>query len=318
MAPSRTGTRVLLVLVGCSVLLCYVGLAALGYLGLTLLWHSVPGPATAVVLVVGTAVVVGTLSYRFGTTQLLAGLEAVDLPRSRAPAFYRRIDRLTDRMAVDEPTVLVAALPTPNAFAIGSARNGTVVLDRSLLRLLTVDELEGLVAHELAHLESHDAFVQTLAYSVFRTIVGVVFLVSVPPVLVVVGVARALAWARGRPWSWRATPFGRVLRWIEHGVLLCFLLVTVVVRAHSRHREYAADDRAATVTGDPLALARALRKIDRAGNPRRGLLSPLYVSPDDEDALSRLLSTHPSTAERIERLADRARNATAAVRAADR
>lgn len=306
MRPRSTGTRILMILVGCLLLLCYLGLAAVGYLAVSLLWRSTPDATTTLLLIVGIATLVGYLSYRFGTAALLARLETVELPRSNAPDLYARLDRLEREMGVTAPTLLVAALPAPNALALGTARNGTIVLDHSLLRALTLDELEGLLAHELAHLERYDAFVQTLAFSVFRTIAGLVFLLLSPLVLGLVGAARAVAWMRGQPQSWTQTPFGRLLRRLDRAVQACLLVVTVVVRAHSRRREYAADDRASAVTGDPLALARALRKIQRVADPRRGLLSPLYVHTD-EDELSRLFSTHPATDDRIERLIEHAR-----------
>ncbi|AEH38826.1 M48 family metallopeptidase [Halopiger xanaduensis] len=311
MSATRTAPRALLVLVGFAVLCCYAGLAALSYLGLATLWLSAPDPATTLAIVVGVGLVVGYLSYRFGRTQLLSQLEAVELPRSRAPTLYRRLDGLADRMDVEPPTVMIAQLPTPNAFALGSATGGVIVLDRSLFRLLSLEELEALVAHELAHLEGYDAFVQTLAYSVFRTIAGLAVVGLLPALLLIGGLARSIAWMRGRPQAWPETVFGRVVRWAERGVAVALLAVTALVRAHSRRREFAADDRAANVTGNPLALARALRRIQRVADTRRGLLSPLYVHADErEDAWSRLFSTHPSTDDRVERLADRARRSS--------
>nr|WP_254525386.1 M48 family metalloprotease [Natrinema caseinilyticum] len=291
-------------LVGLFLLLWYLGLAALSYWAISILRDSAPSPATTLLLILTVAIVAGVLSYRFGTKQLLSRLEAVELPRSHAPAFYRRLDRLESRMDVGSPTVLIARLPTPNAFALGSARNGVIVLDRSLFRLLSLDELEVLVAHEFAHLESHDAFVQTLAYSVFRTVAGLVFLVLVPWLVAMVGIARAVAWIRGTPRSWSRTLFGRLLGLIEGGVVVTLLALTLVVRAHSRRREYAADDRAVAVTGKPVALARALRTIERASLSEHGLLATLYVH-SEEDALGRLLATHPSTDDRVERLVSR-------------
>ncbi len=312
MEARRQGTHPLMVLVGASLLVFYASLAYLSYRALVALWSATPGLETILLVVAVGTLVVGYLSYRFGTAQLLSGLEAVELPRSRAPGFYRRFDRLVDRMDAGDPQILVAQLPTPNAFALGSPRSGVVVLDRSLFRLLTVDELEAIVAHELAHLEGYDAFVQTLAYTAFRTLVGFALLASFPVVLVIGGFARAIAWMRGRPASWTNTLLGRLLRRAEQAVLLVSLAFTVVVLARSRRREYAADDRAVTVTGRPLALARALRKIQRAAEPDWGLLSPLYVHTDeteteDERLWRRLLSTHPSTDERIDRLVERAR-----------
>lgn len=290
--------------VGLCLLAFYVVVAAAGYRLLALLWATRPSPGTVVVLVGWLTLLSGYLSYRFGTARLLAGLDAVELPRERAPGLYRRLDRLCGAYGIDPPRVLVADLPTLNAFALGSGRDGTLVLDRSLFRVLDGEELEGILAHELAHLESYDALVQTLAYSALRTVTGAVLVCLFPFLLVVTGFARGLAWIAGRPGSWASTPFGRLQYRVEQGVMLVFSLLTLVLLARSRRREYAADDRAASVTGEPLALARALRTIQRYNEPRWGLLSLLSVGNDD--GLAQVLSTHPPTEERVERLVERA------------
>ena len=299
----RAKLRVLMVVVGLSVLVLHFAAAYLGYLALLALWAGRPSlPVTAAVLV-GLTLTFGWLSYRTGTGRLLSTLDAVALPRERAPTTHRLLDGLTARMRVGSPDLYVARMRTPNAFALGDRRRGVVVLDRSLFALLTADELEALLAHELAHVESYDGFVQTLAYSAISTVVELVFLALLPLFLIASGVSHGLSWIRGRPpGSSRGVPV-RSPSWVERTVLLVLFLVTVSIRAHSRRREYAADDRAAAVTGDPLALARALRKIDRAAQPRWGVLTPLYVHADEEDRLTRLLATHPSVDERVERLA---------------
>jgi heat shock protein HtpX len=97
-----------------------------------------------------------------------------------------------------------------------------------------------------------------------------------------------------------------VQRRVGRVVMVGVVAHTLVVLAHSRRREYAPDDRAAAVTGDPLALTRAPRKIERATKPRWAMSSPLYVRGDEEGRVSRLLSTHPEMDERIGRLVERA------------
>ena len=295
-----------MILVGLALVAFYAGLAFVSFYALAWFWQTAPSLETTLAIVAVSTLVVGYLSYRFGTAQLLSSLETIELPRSHAPGFYRRLEALCGQMDAAPPRVLVARLSTPNAFALGSRRNGVIVLDRSLFRLLSPAELEAILAHELAHLERHDALVQTLAYTAFRTVVGIVLLVAFPGVLLAVGIARGVAWMRGQPATWTRTFFGRLVALVERAVLAVFILLTVVVLAHSRKREYAADDRAVEVTGNPLALAHALQKIERAVNPRRGLLSPLYIQPD-EDEEPRLFSTHPSTEERVERLLERTR-----------
>jgi heat shock protein HtpX len=194
----------------------------------------------------------------------------------------------------------------PNAFALGGVGSGAIVLDGTLFRLLDEDELAGIVAHELAHLESGDGLVQTLAYSALRTTAGVILLFLAPILAIGTGLAVGVAWVAGNPAAWARNPIGRGRVLIERSVMLLFAAFTLVIFAYSRRREFAADDRAAEVTGDPLALARALRKIERASDPRWGLRSLLDVRGPEENSLQRLFSTHPATDERVERLVERA------------
>lgn len=301
----RVGVRVLMFLVGFSLLTFYLLAAIVGYRVVLVLWAERPDPVTAVVMIVTMAVLFGYLSYRYGTARLLAGLDAHELPREYAPDLHRRLDRVAGRMDVERPRLVVAQMAAPNALALGGRGSGVVVVDRSLFRILDAPAFEAILAHELAHLESNDGLVQTVAYSTLRTVVGLVVLPLVPLVVLVTGLARAVAWMSGRPLEWDRTPLGRVRYRVGQAIALLFLLLTAVVRAHSRRREYAADDRAIEITGDPLALARALRHIDRASQPGWGLLSPLYIDGDEEGTLTRLLSTHPPMDERIERIIER-------------
>lgn len=304
---AQFAVRLVMVLVGLSLLALYL-LAAVGTL-VVLQWLVAAQPSPLVTLaaiLVGMAVV-GYVSYRAGTARLLADLDAVAVSRRRAPALHRRLDRLVARMAVDRPTLCVADIGAPNALSIDTHRGGTIVLDRRLLGLLTGDELEGILAHELAHAESNDSRLKTLAASAMQSVVGVALLLLLPVTLVLTGLARAIAWARGSPTTWERTVPGIARRGLELAVLVLLSVLTLALLAHSRRREFAADRRAAEVTGDPLALARALHKIDRAANPRWSILTPLYVQGDEEGPLTRLLSTHPPVEERIEQLLQRSR-----------
>lgn len=292
--------------IGTLLLVAYVGAAILAYEILSFLWRRPPDLTSALFTIGAVTVLAAYLSYRFGTRQLLAGLDATEIEPRQAPGFFRRLERLTSAMEVDRPRVAVARLGVPNAFALGGVRSGVLVFDTSLFRILSPAEREAILAHELAHLETYDALVQTLAYSALRTIVGLLMIPLIPLLLFVVGLARGWAWIRGRPESWSRNPVLIVYYWASLVVTLLAVGLTLVVRAHSRRREFAADDRAVEVTGKPLALARALRKIERASGRERGLLSTLYVKGDEEGVLSRLLSTHPPMDDRIERLLDRA------------
>lgn len=295
------GRRTLAVLIGLTVLVGYLAAAYLVYRVLAVLVAGRPGPVPLVTaLLVGT-VLSGYLSYRFGTVGLLRSLDAQPLARHRAPWLYRRVDRLVEPMDLDRPDLLVASLGAPNALALGSSRRGALVLDVGLFRLLDGDELTGIVAHELAHLESDDGLVRAMIYASIQTAVGIGLVVAAPVALALTGIGRGLAWITGRPDNLAL----RVRAALGAGVGLVTFLVTAVVRSRSRRREFAADQRAAQVTGDPLALARALRRIERASQPRLG---PFRIPVErEEHPLERVLSTHPSTDERVERLVDQAR-----------
>jgi heat shock protein HtpX len=211
-------------------------------------------------------------------------------------------------MDVEQPPLLVADLGAPNALSLGGPDRGVIVLDRSLFSLLTIDELEGILAHELAHIESSDAFLQTLTVSMMRSLASLFSLVLLPVVLLLHGLDRAVAWIRGRPTDPRPGWAGRLRLAMEAPVGVLLSVLTLVFLAHSRRREFRADDRAATVTGRPVALARALSKIYRAANPDWGLRSLLTIHGDErgEDGMRRLFSTHPPIEERVQALLDSA------------
>lgn len=231
--------------------------------------------------VVGGLVAFVALQYWLGTRGVVRQVGAVPLPRSDFEAFYREYERAADEMGFSNPpTLYVAPMGTPNAFAVGRKGKGTVVVSATLLDLLDFDEAGAVVAHELAHLKHRDSVVMVIGESV-STVVGLVvtLLVSVSDSIIVDLVGIVLG-------------------------MVAKLFVLLFVMALSRYREYAADRAAASVleTGDPLA--RALAKIHAAGTEERlpANVSALCITAGDGGLLSRLLSTHPPADRRIERL----------------
>jgi heat shock protein HtpX len=297
--------RLLMAVVGIVVFVFYAAVAYLVVQFVGLLFSLGSDPVVLLTSVAVATLAFGYLSYRYGTRRLLATIGAARLPRERVPGAYARLDRLCSAMEIDPPTLYVAGFDRPNALALGGARRGAVVVDRTLFRVLSGDEFEALVAHELAHLESHDGLVQTMAYSALRTVSGLLFVVILPVVLLLRGFSRALAWLSGRPARRGDSVFDLAHYLVERGVTVVLVLLTLPLLALSRRREFAADERAAEVT-DPLALARALRKIERASMPDWGLLSLLYTRGDEEGDgwVSDLFSTHPDTDERVDRLVE--------------
>jgi heat shock protein HtpX len=299
----RVVTRLLGLLTGGAMLVVYL-LAALLLVDVArLVWQHRPDPATLLAVVLGTALLTGYLSYRLGTARLLAALDAETLPSERAPDLHRRVADLADAAGVDPPRLAVTRLGFPNALALGGRSGGVVVLDVSLFRLLSAAELEAVVAHELAHLAARDTLVKTLGYAVVDTLGGLLSVLLLPFVVVVGGLARALAHIRGGTSADGARTAARARAAVGALAVVLLFALTLLLRAHSRRREYAADERAATLTGRPLALARALDRMRRATVPS-GPLSRFYIHGDEDGTLSRLFATHPPMDERIERLRD--------------
>ncbi len=299
--------------VGVGLLAAYVLAAVVVFEGLRFLGALVPGVVELVVVLVVVALTSAYISHRVGTARLVAAIESDRLPRDHAPRLHRRVDELVARMDVGRPALYVADLRAPNAFAVGGTDGGALVMDRSLFRLLSPPEVEAIIAHELAHLEAGDGFVMAVADGLARTIVGLVTLAAMPALLALSGLTQGSAWIRGRPGD-PSGVFSRLRLTLVGGLIGGFVLATLLVRARSRKREFEADTRAAEVTGNPLALARALRRIERATEPAWPF-APLSTHQQTDESIERWLSTHPSIDERVERLQ---RQAEATRPAADR
>ena len=298
--------RVSMTLVGLSLLCLYALVALVGYQFLVAVFETPPSPLRIALYFAIVTLLVGYLSYRLGTAGLLRDIDAVEVTAADAPRLHARLDSIRPSFDVENVALYAARLGEPNALAIGTPRGGAIVVDVGLFRLLSEAELGAIIAHELAHLEGNDGLIQTLGYTAVRTVSGLCYVLLLPVGLLVGGVLRGISWVRGTSPRPFLTHLAAVQWRTAQLVIVLLLLLTLPLRAHSRRREYAADDRAVETTGNPIALARALAKIHRAATPGWGLLSPLYVHGDEEGTLVRLLSTHPPMDERIERLIRRA------------
>ncbi|AOM84241.1 Heat shock protein HtpX [Salisediminibacterium beveridgei] len=190
------------------------------------------------------------------------------------------------------PRVFVIHDPSPNAFATGlSPKNGAVAVTTGLIDTLNREEMEGVIAHEVAHIKNYDVRLSTIALA----------LVSVIAIISDIG-TRMLFFSRG----------GRGNK--QSPVILIFAIVLMILApfiamlinmAISRNREYLADASAAELTRNPHALASALEKITGVSTPVReasGSSAPLYFADPLKKKMSGLLSTHPDPQERMKRL----------------
>ncbi|WP_049894015.1 M48 family metalloprotease [Salinarchaeum sp. Harcht-Bsk1] len=268
---NHRGLQVRMALVGTILFAFYLAIATVAYAA-----FNIP---LAIVLI-GSFGLVG-IQYVLGKKMALWTTGAKDMPEDGQYAqVHRSVERFSEEMGIEKPRLMVASMGVPNAFATGRRGAGVVVVSEELMSILDHDELEGVLAHELAHIENRDVLTMTIGQSI-AMMVGI----AVHWIVLFTG-ERSLA--------------NYFLGYLAGIVAQMFVMVFVM--AISRYREYIADADAAQVigTGDPLA--RALEKISRgaqaSGNEVDDSVAALCIFGGAE----RLLSTHPPTEERISRL----------------
>jgi len=248
------------------------------------------GTGVAVMLVVVGGL---TLAQLFLSDKLaLAAMGAKEVTPQEAPGLHAMIERLCIQADLPKPKVAVADTDMPNAFALGrSQKKATVCATTGIMRTLSPTELEGVMAHELAHVKNRDVLIMTIA-SFFASVAAMIMQFSfffgggddddgAPAFLVVLLVS-----------------------------LLVYVISFVLMLALSRYREFSADRGAALVTGRPSALSSALMRISGAmqGIPQEDLrkaerLNAFFiVSPSVKGAIQNIFATHPPMEKRIERL----------------
>ncbi|MES3518379.1 MAG: zinc metalloprotease HtpX [Natronomonas sp.] len=227
--------------------------------------------------------------FFFSDKLALRSMGARTVSESEYPELHAMVTRLSQQADLPKPTVAVADSQTPNAFATGRSKDSSAVcVTTGLLRALDDDELEGVIAHELAHVKNRDVAVMTIA-SFLSTIAF--FIVR---------------------WGWLFGGRGRNQAPLIVAILVSLLVWIasfLLIRALSRYREYAADRGAATITGKPAALASALATISGRMDqvPTEDLreqaeMNAFFIIPISKGFIGKLASTHPPTEERIERL----------------
>ncbi len=232
------------------------------------------------------------ISYWYSDKIVLAMYRAQPVEEAQAPGLYRIVRRLAERAGMPMPKVYIIPTDSPNAFATGrNPQHAAVAATAGILRLLNEDELEAVMAHELTHVTNRDTLISTIA----ATIAGAITYV-----------ANWLQWTAILGGSSDDDEHGSLA-----GTLVLALLAPIaallIQTAISRSREYAADDGGGRLSGDPMALASALRKLEQSvkvrpmahGNPAT---ASLFIVHPFHGGLSGLFSTHPPMEKRIERL----------------
>ncbi|MCK5439385.1 MAG: zinc metalloprotease HtpX [Gemmatimonadetes bacterium] len=228
------------------------------------------------------------VSYFFSDRIVLKMYRAREVGREEAPELYDIVEHLSRRAGLPMPRVAILPQDQPNAFATGrNPEHAVVAATQGILKTLDRDELEGVMAHELAHVKHRDILISSVA----ATLAGAIMYVS-----------RFGLFFGGN----RNRGGGGILTLVV--VLLAPIAAMFVKSAISRSREFAADQGGAEISGKPRALASALRKLEAVskqvpmeGNPATSHM--FIVHPfRGGGAVLRLFSTHPATDARVERL----------------
>jgi heat shock protein HtpX len=224
---------------------------------------------------------------------------AQEIDAAQAPELFALVRRLAQGARIPMPRVYIIPEETPNAFATGrNPENAAVAVTEGILRLLDREELAGVLAHELGHVQNRDTLIMTVA----ATLAGALSHIAN------MAMWGAMLGGGSSNDDERSHPIAGLL-----GIVLAPLAATLIQMAISRSREFSADERGAQLSGNPLGLASALQKIEAwsrqipmtAGSPATAHL--FIINPFSGGGLVRLFSTHPSTEERIARLQAMAR-----------
>jgi heat shock protein HtpX len=268
--------------------------------GLTVLlvgFGSYLGGSQGAVLFLIVAAVMNFGMYWFSDRAVLKMYKARILGPDDAPDLYRMVDRLRQAAGLPMPTLALAPSEQPNAFATGrNPANAVVCVTAGIVRLLPPRELEGVLAHELAHIKHRHMLVGTVA----ATMAGAVAMLA--------SIARwGLIFGMGGRDDRGQNPFGLLVM-----AIVAPLAAMIVQLAISRQNEFQADATAARMTGDPHGLASALQRIEgyaakipMSVNPAAAQLAIINpLAGPRAPALSGLFRTHPPTEERIARLSE--------------
>jgi heat shock protein HtpX len=255
------------------------------------------GGQNGMLLALGLAAVMNFISYFYSDKIALAMYRAQPVTREQLPRAYAAVERLTQKIGIPMPKIYVIPNESPNAFATGrNPQHASVAMTQGILELLNDEELEGVLAHELGHVNNRDILISSVAATVAGAIT---MLASMGRWAMIFG-----GWGGNRD-ERRGGGIGALLM-----LILAPIAASLIQLAVSRSREYQADATGAHFTGNPYALASALSKLDAYSRriPMQATPSTAHlfiIQPLLGMNLGNLFSTHPPIAKRIERLTGR-------------
>jgi heat shock protein HtpX len=240
-------------------------------------------------LVMGSAM--NFIMYFFSDKMVLKMYGAKVITRDDAPQLYDMVDRLRQRAGLPMPVVAIANQDQPNAFATGrNAHHAVVAVTRGILTAMPKDELEGVIAHELAHIKNRDMLISTVA-------AGIAGAIGYLPYLLMFGGGRSDDGEGQHPLVGMAM------------IIIAPIAAMIIQMAVSRQREFEADRVGAEILGRPQSLANALQRLDAMAH-RIPMHIPQAAAPLAQvnplaaygGGMMKLFSTHPPTEERVAKL----------------
>jgi heat shock protein HtpX len=251
------------------------------------------GQEQGLVLAFGISLVMNFGMYWFSDKLILMSYSAKEATEEEAPRLYAIVRKLAAQAELPMPKVYIIPGESANAFATGrNPEHSAVAATQGILQLLSEDELEGVIGHELAHVKHRDILTGTIVAAMAGAIT---FLTRMAMYASIFG-----GGSRDRE---NSNPIGEILL-----LILAPVAAMLIQFAVSRSREFAADEGGAKICGKPLSLANALRKLERGvervpmENAGTATAHMFIVSPLMGGGVMRLFSTHPPTEERIARL----------------
>lgn len=253
------------------------------------------GGRTGLVVAILFAGVMNFAAYWWSDRMILRMYGAQEISEADAPELFRIVRELAQRGSMPVPKVYVIPEETPNAFATGrNPQNAAVAVTEGIVRLLSREELRGVIAHELGHVRNRDTLIMTITAAIAGALSHLAMM--------------AMFFGGRSEDDDEGSPLAGLV-----GILLAMIGAPLIQMAISRSREFMADEEGARLSGDPLALASALRKIEswsqrlpiHSGSPATAHL--FIINPFSGGGMMSLFSTHPSTEARIARLEEMAR-----------
>ena len=264
--------------------------------GLVMLIGRMLGGANGMLMAFIFAALMNFGAYFFSDKIALASYRARQVSREEAPELHGLLENLTQRAGIPMPRVYVIPSDAANAFATGrNPQHAAIAVTEGILRLLNREELEGVLAHELAHVKNRDILISSIA----ATLAGAIMWIA--------HTARFAALFGG--WGNRDEREGGGLGFL-FAIIVAPIAALLIQMAISRSREFGADATGAHFAGSPHGLAGALQKLHQSASRRPLAASEatahmFIVKPFSGQALMKLFSTHPPMEERIERLLGR-------------